>query len=85
MTDPQIGLHRGRAWVEEGLNYARKYNDITLIQFFSASLAEMLRLEGQYEQAALGLEEALQTIVYRKLDVKSRAAATRFAIEDGLA
>jgi len=56
-----------------------------LIQFFSASLAEMLRLEGQYEQAALVLEEALQTIVYRKLDVKSRAEATRFAIEDGLA
>ena len=62
VADPQIGLQRGRAWVEEGLTYARKYNDMSRIQFFLAGLGEMLRLEGKHEEAARILEEALQTI-----------------------
>jgi predicted ATPase/DNA-binding CsgD family transcriptional regulator len=62
LADPQIGLQRGRAWLEEGLIYARKYNDITLVQLFSMVLGEILRLEGQHEDASLVLEETLHTM-----------------------
>ena len=62
VADPQIGLQRGQAWLEEGLIYARKYNDITLVQLYSMILGEILRLEGQHEEAALVLEETLHTI-----------------------
>ncbi len=62
VADPQIGLQRGRAWVEEGLTYARKYNDIYKIQSFLGGLGEMLRLAGQYEEASRIIEEALQTM-----------------------
>jgi predicted ATPase/DNA-binding CsgD family transcriptional regulator len=61
-ADPQIGLQRARAWAEEGLKYARKYNDIHKIQTFLGLLGEMLRLEGQHEEASRIIEEALQTI-----------------------
>jgi predicted ATPase/DNA-binding CsgD family transcriptional regulator len=61
-ADPQIGLQRGRAWAEEGLKYARKYNDIYKIQSFLGGLGEMLRLAGQHEEASRIIEEALQTI-----------------------
>jgi DNA-binding CsgD family transcriptional regulator len=62
LSDPHFEHQRARAWIDEGLHYARKNNSITLIQVFSVTLAELLELEGQHEQAARILEEAVQTI-----------------------
>ena len=62
LADPAIGLEKSRRWIEEGLQYARKVNDTTLVQTFLMDLGENLRQERRYEEAITVYEETVQTI-----------------------
>lgn len=62
MNDPQLGPQKARSWAEEGLNYARKVNEPRMVQSLLIDLGEVFRMEGQYEQALLAIEEVFQIV-----------------------
>lgn len=61
-VDPSIGLEKSRTWIEEGMQYASRANDITLVQTFLMYKGEILRQEGRYEDAIAIYEETVRTI-----------------------
>jgi DNA-binding NarL/FixJ family response regulator len=54
-----IELQRARAYLQEALEYSRQFKDNFYISHILNSLGEIMRLEGQFEQAISYYEEAI--------------------------
>ncbi|RPI32348.1 MAG: hypothetical protein EHM70_09145, partial [Chloroflexota bacterium] len=59
MLGQVIEVEQARAYFEEGLGYARQFNDQFYISHTLNSLGELARIEGQFEQAASYYKEAI--------------------------